>query len=217
GDETRTGLEVGIVELPVALVLLKVRRVLRAQERRFVMVEPPGDLRRTGIFEIDDRVLVPSELLLIKQRPGPMQQPHELELHIIADTLAVKTGEQSRGGSTIKAFVVIKDPNSQAISFPEFRPPGWGGSQFPFMEKQIGLPPGEVSVKGGEISREGNSFCATLSNPKPLTTASRNRPDSAPDPPSREPCDPRETVEPGSKGQDVPNPVVLHNRKMDGI
>jgi hypothetical protein len=36
------------------------------------MVEPPGDLRRRRVFEVNDGVLVAGELRLIKQRPGAM-------------------------------------------------------------------------------------------------------------------------------------------------
>src|SRR5882762_8185939 len=41
-----------------AAMLAKVARVLRRQERALVMIKPPGQLRRIGILEIHDDVLI---------------------------------------------------------------------------------------------------------------------------------------------------------------
>ena len=73
GDKTGAGLEVRIVELPVALVALEVGRVGRREKRAFVMVEPPRDLGRTGVLEIDDGILVTVEMGFVKERSGAMQ------------------------------------------------------------------------------------------------------------------------------------------------
>jgi hypothetical protein len=54
------------------------------------MVEPPGYFRRAGILEVDDRVLVAVELIFIEERAGAVQQSSELELHVVANALAVK-------------------------------------------------------------------------------------------------------------------------------
>jgi hypothetical protein len=81
-----------------------------------VVVEPPGDFGRAGIFEVDNGVLVAIELLLVEEGTGAMEQPGVDEVHIAADSFAVKTGEQGGRASPVKTFVVIKNPHSQ-ISF----------------------------------------------------------------------------------------------------
>ena len=60
------------------------------------MVEPPGDLRRRRIFEIDDGVLVAGKFAFIEQRAGAMQQARVFELRLLADALAIKTAEYRR-------------------------------------------------------------------------------------------------------------------------
>src|SRR5579872_2198395 len=113
GDETRTRLEIGIVELAVALVLLEVLRVGGREEGALVMIEPPRDFRRTGVLEVDDGVLVAIELLIIKQRTRAVDETGENEVGVLADTLAVEARKQRGGGSPVKALVVIENPDSQ--------------------------------------------------------------------------------------------------------
>jgi hypothetical protein len=79
------------------------------------MIEPPRDIRRTGILEVDDGVLVAIELLFIEQGSRTMDEASEFEVDVAADALAIEAREKRRRGSPIKAFVVIKDPNSQCI------------------------------------------------------------------------------------------------------
>jgi hypothetical protein len=95
--------------------------ILGAEECRLVMVKPPSDPGRTGILKVHDRVFFSDELLLVKQRPGPVQQPKILKLHVIADALPVKASEQGRRRCPIETLVVIKNPNLQVMSFPENR------------------------------------------------------------------------------------------------
>jgi len=113
GDKAGAGLEARIVELAVALVLFKVGGIGRREKRAFVMIEPPGKLRRTGILEIDDGVFVAIELDVLEQRPGAMQQPGEGEFGVGANALAVKAGKQCGRGCAVETFVVIKNLNSQ--------------------------------------------------------------------------------------------------------
>jgi len=94
GDEAGTGLEGGIVEFAVALILLEVLGVSRGEKRALVMVEPPGDVGRTAVLEVDDGILVAIELLLIEQRAGAVDQPGEFEFDVAADALAVEALEQ---------------------------------------------------------------------------------------------------------------------------
>src|SRR5215469_2673209 len=104
-NETCTRLEVRIVEFAVALVLLKMRRILRRQESALVVIEPPGDFGRTGVLEIDDGVFVAVKLPLVKESAGAMQQSGELEIDVIADSLPVKTRKQRRRRGAVKTLV----------------------------------------------------------------------------------------------------------------
>ncbi len=45
-----------------------------AQEGRKVMIEPPGDLRRRRILEVDDGVLVAGKVVLVEERSGAVHQ-----------------------------------------------------------------------------------------------------------------------------------------------
>jgi hypothetical protein len=96
--------------------LLKVLGVSGREEGALVMIEPPGDLGRTGVLEIDDSILVAVELLLVEKRARTMDQAGEDEFGVLANALAIKTREQRGGGSSVKAFVVIEDPYSQMNS-----------------------------------------------------------------------------------------------------
>jgi len=115
GDETGARLEIGIVELAVALVLFEVLGVGGREEGALVMVEPPGNFGRTGVFEIDDGVFVAVELILIEQSTGAVDEAGEDEIGVAPNALAVKAGKQRRGRGSVKAFVVIENSYSQEI------------------------------------------------------------------------------------------------------
>jgi hypothetical protein len=83
------------------------------QKRAFVMVEPPRDLRRTRIFEIDDCVFVAVELIFVEKSTGTMHEAGKFEFSIVTDPLAVKARKQRRRRSTVKTFVVVKDAYAQ--------------------------------------------------------------------------------------------------------
>jgi hypothetical protein len=120
GDETGARLEIRIIEFAIALILLEMGSILGREERALVMIEPPGNFRRTGILEIDDGILIAVEINLVKERARPMQEPGESEIHIPAYALAVEAGKERGGRGSIEAFVVIKNSDSQLI--PQFAP-----------------------------------------------------------------------------------------------
>jgi hypothetical protein len=64
--------------------------VRSGKESALVMIKPPGDLRRAGIFEINDGVFVPVKVGFIEQRPGAMQEPGKNEFAVVANPLSVK-------------------------------------------------------------------------------------------------------------------------------
>jgi hypothetical protein len=49
-----------------------------------------------------------------------VHQSRELKIHIFANTLAIKTGKQRRGCSSVKTFAVVKNPDSHSALFPFF-------------------------------------------------------------------------------------------------
>jgi len=79
-----------------------------------VMVEPPGDLWRTGVLEIDDGIFVAVEIRLVKQRTGAMQQSGEGEVGVFANSLAIKAGEKRCRRSSIETLIVVEDFNFQS-------------------------------------------------------------------------------------------------------
>jgi hypothetical protein len=87
--------------------------ILGGEEGGLMMVEPPGDFWRGRVFEVDDRILVAAELSLVKQRAGTMDEAAVLVAGTWGDALAMKAREQRRGTGSVKAFVVVEDPNPQ--------------------------------------------------------------------------------------------------------
>ena len=59
----------------------------------------------------------------IKQSAGAVNQSGEFKLNVVPDALAIEARKEGGGRSTVKAFVVVENPNSQSRpqSFKEFR------------------------------------------------------------------------------------------------
>src|SRR5271165_543288 len=115
GNKTSAGFEIGIVEFLIALIALEVCSVVGRKKCALVMVEPPCDLRRTGVLEVDDGIFVTVELGFVKQRPGAMQQAGEDEVGVGANALAIKTGEERRGTGSVETLVVVEDSDFQSM------------------------------------------------------------------------------------------------------
>ena len=92
-QELAARLEIGIVKLAAAGILLKVGGIGRRKKSALMMIEPPGDLGRGGIFEIYYGVLVTIKLAFIEQRAGAVDEAAEAKLNVFAHALAVKTRE----------------------------------------------------------------------------------------------------------------------------
>ena len=63
------------------------------EEGAEVVIEPPGDSGRGGIFEIDDGVFVAGKVGLIKQRAGAVDEAVKLVFGVWADALLVESAE----------------------------------------------------------------------------------------------------------------------------
>jgi hypothetical protein len=114
-NEAGARLEGRIVKLFITLVPLKVSRVGSGEKRALMMVEPPGNLGRAGVLEVDDRIFVTIEMRFVKQRSGSMQEAGKNKVRITADALAVKAGEERRGAGSVKALVMIENSDFQSI------------------------------------------------------------------------------------------------------
>ena len=72
-------------------------RIGSRQKRTLMMIEPPGDFGGVGILEIDDRVLVAVEHLLIKEDvAGSMKQRAVLDFSAWMDSFLVEAAERCR-------------------------------------------------------------------------------------------------------------------------
>jgi len=78
-------------------------------------------------------------LLLVEQGSGAVDKASELEFRITPNAIAVKAGKQCRGGSSIKALVVIENANSQCIPHSSRIPAPPLRQNQPAGEKLIGL------------------------------------------------------------------------------
>src|SRR5262249_26211495 len=110
--------------------------VFRREEGALVMVEPPGDLLGTRVFEVDDGVLVTVELGLVEQSTGAVNQTGELEVHAVADTFGIEAREESGRARAVKTFIVKKYPDLQSTPSLQLK-----------RRKQIGISPAPSSVK----------------------------------------------------------------------
>ena len=82
-----------------------------------MMIEPPLDLGRGRVFEIDDSVHITSKVGLIEQSPSPVHQAMKFELRFWIDPLVVKAAEKRGRAGTVKTLIVIKDPNDHWFPF----------------------------------------------------------------------------------------------------
>src|SRR5271154_4348867 len=78
-----------------------------------MMIEPPGDLGRAGVLEIDDGILVAVEMRFVKERSGAMHQAREDEGGVLANPFAIKTRKKRRGAGSVKTLVVVEDSDFQ--------------------------------------------------------------------------------------------------------
>ena len=52
----------------------------------------------------------------VKERARAMQEAREDEVGVLANALAIKTGEERSGAGAVETFVVVKDSDFQSIS-----------------------------------------------------------------------------------------------------
>src|SRR2546423_14643393 len=109
-DEFSAGLAGCIKKLLSRLVRAKVSFILRREKCRLVMIEPPGQLFRWRILEIDDRVFIAVKHIAFEQEvPRPMQQSAVLDAGVVMNSFEIKTRERCRRGHAVKTMSVIKN------------------------------------------------------------------------------------------------------------
>lgn len=117
GDKTGARLEIGVIELAIAWVLLKMIGVFGREKCALVVVKPPGDFWRTGIFEIDDGIFVAVKIGFIEKRSGAMQQARVNKLDIVADAFRIKPRKKRSRRSPIKTPIMVENLNLHALPF----------------------------------------------------------------------------------------------------
>src|SRR5882724_6657011 len=109
-DEFSAGLAGCIEKLLSRFVLAKVSFILRREKCRLVMIEPPGQLFRWRILEIDDRVFIAVKHIAFEQEvPGAMQQAAIFNVGVVVNSFEIKTGKRRRRGNAVKTMSVIKN------------------------------------------------------------------------------------------------------------
>ena len=78
----------------VLLAGQKILLVLGREKGRQMMVEPPCDLGRGRVLEVDDGVFIAGKLALVEERAGAMHQAVIFVAGVGGDALAVETREE---------------------------------------------------------------------------------------------------------------------------
>jgi hypothetical protein len=78
----------------------------RRQKGALMMIEPPGNLRRARIFEINDHIFVAVKQPLLKGLDGTMGHAGITKDRLRINALAVKARKQSGRSRTIEATIV---------------------------------------------------------------------------------------------------------------
>ena len=92
--------------------------ILGREKGAEVMVEPPGDAVRRGIFEVDDGILIAGKIRFIKEGSSAVDQAVITVGSILRDAFAMKAREERRGAGSVETLVVIEDSDVQKVGAP---------------------------------------------------------------------------------------------------
>src|SRR5216684_1908380 len=122
-NKAGAGFEIWVVKLAIARVLLEVRGIRWRQKSALMVVKPPSDLRRTGIFEIYNGIFIAIKIGFVEQRACAVKQAGVDEFNIIANAVCIESRKQGRRRGAVKTPVVIENFNFQELPFsPRLRP-----------------------------------------------------------------------------------------------
>jgi hypothetical protein len=82
------------------------------KKRALMMVEPPGDLGRAAIFEIDDGVLDSLEVRFIEELIGAVEETFVGKLRLRVDVAAEEVAENGCRTGPVKTAIVIEDADA---------------------------------------------------------------------------------------------------------
>ena len=106
GDELGAGAEVRPVEFLAAMVVPEMLGIRFGKKGALMMIKPPGQAVRAGIFEIDDHVLVRVEQPRIKQLSRAVHHAAIAKLRLGIDALPVEAREHCRRAGSVKTPIV---------------------------------------------------------------------------------------------------------------
>src|SRR5215471_1531992 len=109
-DELRTQLVTGVMEFMTAVIAAEVCLILGRKKRALMMIKPPRQFVRSGIFEIDDNVFPRSEKIFADLLPGFVRQTFVFDFCRRIDAAPVEPRENGCRRHTVKAIVVVEDP-----------------------------------------------------------------------------------------------------------
>ena len=107
-DERGAGFVARVVELPAAGIAAEMLGILGGEEGALVMVEPPGEARIAGIFEVYDGVFIAIEQAGIEHLGCLVGHSRVAELSIGVDRPGNEAAEIGSGRCAVKAMVVIQ-------------------------------------------------------------------------------------------------------------
>jgi hypothetical protein len=91
-------------------------RIIGREESALVMIEPPGEQRRTRILEIDDDIFVAIERAIFEGLRRLVRHARVEKFCVRVDAFAEKASKYGGGGSSVKASVVETDTDFQIFS-----------------------------------------------------------------------------------------------------
>jgi len=106
GDELSAGAEVRPVEFFAAMIVPEMFCIRFRKKGALMMIKPPRQAIRAGIFEIDDRVFVRVEQSRIKQLPCAVHQAAIAKLRLGIDALPVEAREHCRRAGSVKTPIM---------------------------------------------------------------------------------------------------------------
>jgi len=98
GEEAGAGDVLGVEEAMACIAAIGhavevILVVLRGEESAEVVIEPPGDFGRGGVFEVDDGVLVAGEVGFVKEGAGAVDEAAKLVGCARVDAFLMETAE----------------------------------------------------------------------------------------------------------------------------
>src|ERR1700733_15090610 len=105
-QKLRAGLVFRVVEFFAGVVSAKMLGVLRRQERALMMVEPPRQQRRTGVFEVHNRVFVAVKNSILERMRSLVGHSRVINLRVRMNAFAVEAFENRSRGRSIETSVM---------------------------------------------------------------------------------------------------------------